>query len=72
MAFDCHQEPSLENEFLVSYSEMLTPKQRKWLQYTLRSGLSIREIADQEGVTVSAVKQWREGARGRLKDLIMN
>ncbi len=72
MAADGRQDPSLEKEILLSCSEMLTPKQQKWLFYTLHSGLSVREIADKEDVTVSAVKQWREGARGRLKYLRVN
>ncbi|MBS4214952.1 sigma-70 family RNA polymerase sigma factor [Neobacillus rhizophilus] len=72
MAPDCRQDPSLEKETLSSCLEMLTPKQQNWLLCTLHSGLSVKEIAERESVTVSAVKQWREGARLTLKDLIIN
>lgn len=72
VAPDCRQDPSFEKEILLSCLELLTPNQGKWLQYTLINGLSVREIAERESVTVSAVKQWREGARGRLKGLIRN
>ncbi|MBS4214973.1 sigma-70 family RNA polymerase sigma factor [Neobacillus rhizophilus] len=72
MAPDGRHDPSLEKEILLSFLEILTPNQGKWLQYTLINGLSVREIAERESVTVSAVKQWREGARGRLKGLIGN
>lgn len=64
---DSHPSESIEKEILLSSSHMLTPNQRKWLTYTVRSGLSIKEIAEREGVTVSAVKQWRSGAREKLK-----
>nr|WP_312473656.1 hypothetical protein [Neobacillus sp.] len=33
--------------------------------------LSIREIAEQEQVSISAVKQWRNGARKKLNGLII-
>lgn len=72
MAADCRKDSSLEREILLSCLEMLTPNQGKWLQYTLINDLSVREMAERESVTVSAVKQWREGARRRLKGLIRN
>ncbi|WP_284035552.1 sigma-70 family RNA polymerase sigma factor [Neobacillus sp. 114] len=72
MVADCQQDLSSEKEILLTYAQRLTPNQRKWLLYTIHSDLSIREIADKEGVTVSAVKQWREGARKRLRELITN
>ncbi|WP_423800771.1 sigma-70 family RNA polymerase sigma factor [Neobacillus sp. SAB-20_R2A] len=63
---------TLEREILLSYCEMLTPNQQKWLLYTFWDGLSIKEIAELEKVTVSAVKQWRTGARKKIKVTIMN
>ncbi|GHI00006.1 sigma-70 family RNA polymerase sigma factor [Neobacillus kokaensis] len=45
----------------------LTENQRKWLYYTVHYGLSIKEIADQENVSLSAVKGWRAGARAKLQ-----
>lgn len=63
---------ALEREILFSYCEILTPNQQKWLLYTFWEGLSIKEIAELEKVTVSAVKQWRTGAREKIKVVIMN
>jgi RNA polymerase sigma factor (sigma-70 family) len=60
------------DEVLRSGSDPLTPKQRKWLIYTVQYGLSVKEIAEQEKVSVSAVKQWRAGAREKLKVLMDN
>lgn len=59
-----------EEEVLLSCSETLTPNQRKWLLLTVKRGMSIKEIAQQEHVSVSAVKQWRAGARKKLQMLI--
>ncbi|MBU8916024.1 sigma-70 family RNA polymerase sigma factor [Bacillus sp. FJAT-29953] len=61
---------TLERENLLSYCKMLTPNQQKWLLYTFWEGLSIKEIAELEKVTVSAVKQWRTGAREKMKGIL--
>nr|WP_249366577.1 sigma-70 family RNA polymerase sigma factor [Neobacillus rhizophilus] len=63
---------TLENEILLSYCEVLTPHQQKWLLYTIHDGLSVKEIAEKEKVSVSAVKQWRMGARGKLREQVKN
>ncbi|WP_433959370.1 sigma-70 family RNA polymerase sigma factor [Cytobacillus horneckiae] len=52
---------------LAYWQSFLTDKQKKWMLYTCLYGFSIREISALENVSVSAVKQWREGARRRLK-----
>lgn len=52
---------------LLEHMQSLTANQRKWLNYTVHFDLSIREIAAQENVSVSAVKNWRAGAREKLK-----
>jgi DNA-directed RNA polymerase len=46
----------------------LTDKEKKWLMYTVIHGLSVQEIAAFEGVSQSAVKLWRSGARKKLRD----
>lgn len=48
--------------------EGLTDKEKKWLMYTVIHGLTIKEIATLENVSLSAVKLWRSGARKRLRD----
>jgi RNA polymerase sigma factor (sigma-70 family) len=62
----------LEENILLSYyqDQALTTNQRKWLMLTVLGGLSIKEIADKENVSISAVKLWRKGARDRLKVVI--
>lgn len=49
---------------------MLSENQMKWLHYTLCDGLSVREIAEKERVSLSAVKNWRQGAREKLKKIM--
>jgi RNA polymerase sigma factor (sigma-70 family) len=60
-------EELLEENVLVSYCHTLTPNQSKWLLKTVLGGLSVSEIAEMEKVSISAVKSWRKGARGKLK-----
>lgn len=59
----------LEDEILLSYctSAQLTEKQTKWVLYTFLKGLRITEIAEIEGVSPSAVKAWRAGAKTKLR-----
>ena len=67
------QNPSnpLEIEFLLSYCEMLTEKETKWVIYTCVDFLSVKEIAEREQVSLSAVKQWRSGAKRKLKEQLL-
>ncbi|RLL43916.1 sigma-70 family RNA polymerase sigma factor [Oceanobacillus piezotolerans] len=46
---------------------LLTQKQRKWVNYHIILGLSIKEIAERESVTVEAVKGWGKEARRKLR-----
>ncbi|MBS8265726.1 RNA polymerase subunit sigma-24 [Mesobacillus boroniphilus] len=57
----------LETEFLLSYCQGLTEKETKWVLYTCLEFLSVREIAQKENVSLSAVKQWRKGAKEKLQ-----
>lgn len=57
----------LEEEFLLSYCKGLTEKETKWVLYTCIDFLSIREISEKENVSLSAVKQWRKGAKQKLQ-----
>lgn len=61
----------LEEEILLSYCRTLTENQKKWVLYTALCDLSVKEIAEIENVSLSAVKSWRAGARGKLKELEM-
>jgi RNA polymerase sigma factor (sigma-70 family) len=62
-----HAEQPCEIQVLLSYCEGLTKNQVKWVVYTFIDDLSVREIAAKERVSVSAVKQWRNGAREKIK-----
>jgi DNA-directed RNA polymerase len=59
--------PLLEDELLLSYCQELTDKEKTWLLATYRKDLTIREIAEQEQVSVSAVKQWKMHALKKLR-----
>lgn len=65
---DSVMEQSLESDCLDSLCYTLTTQQRKWLEYTCLECLTINEIAEREKVSVSAVKNWRAGARRKLSD----
>lgn len=58
---------SFETEFILSFCDGLTENQKKWVLYTVLDFLSVREIAEKEKVSVSAVKAWRKGAQEKLK-----
>ncbi|WP_059171890.1 sigma-70 family RNA polymerase sigma factor [Bacillus sp. FJAT-27445] len=60
----------LSKQLILSYCDCLTPSQRKWVLYTCIHCLSIKEIAEKENVSISAVKIWRKEAKQRLKDNI--
>ena len=62
----------LEIEFLLSYCQDLTEKETKWVIYTCVEFLSVREIAEKENVSISAVKQWRTGAKKKLKNELID
>ncbi|EIJ80459.1 RNA polymerase factor sigma-70 [Bacillus methanolicus PB1] len=64
---DPFTEDPFEVNLLLSYCESLTPNQTKWVLYTFLDGLTIKEIAEKENVSVSAVKNWRKGAREKLR-----
>jgi RNA polymerase sigma factor (sigma-70 family) len=69
--WECMEDPNatlpLENNLLLSYSETLSKNQYKWLLYTVIHNLSVKEIAEKESVSISAVKAWRAGAREKIK-----
>ncbi|MTW88222.1 sigma-70 family RNA polymerase sigma factor [Virgibacillus dakarensis] len=46
---------------------MLTDNQWKWVKYHIIEGMPLKQIAEQEGVTVDAVKSWRKTAKKRLE-----
>lgn len=64
---DNSHEPAMETEFILSFCGHLTENQKKWVLYTAIDFLSVKEIAEIEQVSVSAVKSWRKGAREKLK-----
>lgn len=64
---DTSPEQPFEVKFLLSYCETLTDNQTKWVLYTCIDHLTIKEIALKEGVSESAVKAWRKGAKKKLK-----
>ncbi|WP_404821762.1 sigma factor-like helix-turn-helix DNA-binding protein [Oceanobacillus halotolerans] len=45
----------------------LTKNQWKWVDSFIRQNLSIKEIANQEGVSIDAVKSWGRQARKKLQ-----
>ncbi|CAM3926654.1 sigma-70 family RNA polymerase sigma factor [Mesobacillus zeae] len=62
----------LETELLLGYctGSRLTEMQTKWVLCHCLHGMSIKEIAQTESVSPSAVKQWRAGARDKLRKAI--
>lgn len=66
------QETIMEKEEILSYCGQLTNNQKKWVLYACLVDLSVKEIAEIEGVSESAVKQWKKGALGKLRLKIKN
>jgi RNA polymerase sigma factor (sigma-70 family) len=58
----------LEKETIKIYCEGLTEKETIWVIAASINQLSIKEIAEREKVSVSAVKQWKSGAIRKLKE----
>ena len=56
-----------ENVLLLSCCQGLTKKEQKWLLAAYLEDRSVAEIAEAEKVSISAVKQWRKGARKKLR-----
>lgn len=56
----------IEEEFLQSFCSGLTEKEIKWVLYTWLNDFTIRDIAERENVSLSAVKQWRSNAKRKL------
>jgi len=46
---------------------LLTEKQRKWVYFYIIRDMSLKEIAEQENVSVEAVKDWGKQARKKLR-----
>jgi RNA polymerase sigma factor (sigma-70 family) len=63
-----------ENDFYEeTYKEwlsLLTSCQQKWLIGYIFSGKTLKEIAEEEGVSVNTVKQWRIAAIKKLKKIM--
>ncbi|MGR3765910.1 sigma-70 family RNA polymerase sigma factor [Rossellomorea sp. NS-SX7] len=61
-------ETPLSREILQVYCEGLTDGQIIWVMYTFIDMLTVKEIAEKEKVSISAVKKWRHGAKERIKE----
>jgi RNA polymerase sigma factor (sigma-70 family) len=62
-----HSDQPYKLEDLFILCEGLTHQQRKWFLYTVVEEMTVKEIAEREDVSISAVKLWRKGARKRLE-----
>jgi RNA polymerase sigma factor (sigma-70 family) len=62
----------LEKETIQTYCDGLTEKEAKWVIQSSLYQRSIKEIAESEKVTLSAVKQWKSGAIRKLKEKLTN
>jgi DNA-directed RNA polymerase len=68
MLVDPQDSLSLEEDFLQTYGQNLTEKETKWLVMACFIGLSAKEIAESENVSLSTVKLWRTNARKKLRE----
>ncbi|MDM5329897.1 sigma-70 family RNA polymerase sigma factor [Neobacillus sp. CF12] len=60
----------LEKETFQTYCDGLTEKETTWVIAFSIEQLTIKEIAEREKVSLSAVKQWRSGAIRKLKEKV--
>jgi RNA polymerase sigma factor (sigma-70 family) len=61
----------LISELIMTYGKNLSEKETKWLIKACFNGLSIKEIAKSEHVSISAVKNWRSDARNKLREQLL-
>ncbi|MDZ5473260.1 sigma-70 family RNA polymerase sigma factor [Bacillus sp. 31A1R] len=62
----------LETESILSLCKDLTMNQKKWVLYTLHDDFTTIEIARKEKVSLSAVKDWKKGAKEKLRKILKN
>jgi RNA polymerase sigma factor (sigma-70 family) len=60
----------LEKETFQTYCDGLTEKEATWVIASSIEQLTIKEIAEREKVSLSAVKRWRSGAIRKLKEKV--
>ncbi|MFS0673646.1 RNA polymerase sigma factor [Ornithinibacillus sp. 179-J 7C1 HS] len=56
-----------DTEVWDEVKKLLTPNQWKWVDYYIIQGLSQKEIAQLEGVSIDAVKSWAREAKKKLR-----
>ncbi|WP_269410331.1 RNA polymerase sigma factor [Lentibacillus daqui] len=56
-----------ETDLWEELKPLLTTNQRKWVKYYIFMDMSNREIAEQEHVSIDAVKSWAKMAKQKLK-----
>ncbi|KON86007.1 hypothetical protein AF332_03720 [Sporosarcina globispora] len=62
-----YKDRPLEDAQLLSYCDGLTKNQTIWVISSFLYDLSTSQIAEQHGVSVSAVKDWKKGALAKLR-----
>ncbi|MGG3560498.1 sigma-70 family RNA polymerase sigma factor [Neobacillus rhizosphaerae] len=62
----------LDAEILLSYCHGLTEKETKWVMGVILQDQTMKDLAVQENVSVSAVKQWKIGALQKLRNMPLN
>lgn len=65
------QPTDLISEYIMTYGRNLSKKETKWLIKACVNGLSVKEIAESENVSISTVKSWRSGARNKLREQLL-
>ncbi len=70
MRVDEYRKQPLEQSILMAYCSHLTKRQKQWVLYTFYEGMTIKEIAKREQVSLSAVKKWRAGAKAKIRENI--
>ena len=65
------QPTDLTSELMITFGKNLSEKETKWLIKACVNGLSVKEIAESEHVSVSAVKNWRSDARNKLREQLL-
>ncbi|MFK4998639.1 sigma factor-like helix-turn-helix DNA-binding protein [Bacillus sp. N9] len=69
MVDDADVDVPFELATLLSYCANLSERQKQWVVYTFYYDMTMKDIAEREGVTVSAVKKWKAGAIERIRGI---
>ncbi|MCM3739757.1 sigma-70 family RNA polymerase sigma factor [Oceanobacillus luteolus] len=66
-----HLDSNMDDYMWKQIRNILTEKQWKWVRYYIIEDMTLKEIAENEGVSIEAVKSWAKEAKKKLRNIDM-